>query len=123
MTRAISARERQILAGFADAWSAIDPGPAAPLFDQLTRVEGVYGDMASYYDYRVLPPFDPVHRYGPIPVRGDVHDRSGEPVGVLLLWVKGGALSFLEHAWYLDEMPTELPPIERVSFRRPLVAT
>lgn len=123
MTRAISARERQILAGFADAWSAIDPGAAAPLRDQLTRVEGVSGDMATYYDYRVPPPFSPIHRDGPVPVRGDVHDRSGEPVGVLLLWVKDGALSFLEHAWYLDEMPTELPPIELVSFRRPLLTT
>lgn len=77
MIRAISARERQILEGFADPGSAINPGAAAPLFDQLMRVEGVYGDMASHYDYRVLPPFDPVGQGGPLPVEGSV-TRAGE---------------------------------------------
>jgi hypothetical protein len=120
MTRVISDREREILAGFAAAWAAVDPDAAAPLQRQLALVEGATGDMSTYYDYRVPPPYPAIHPDGPIPVEVDVVDQSGEPVGLLLLWVKGGALGFLEHAWYLDEMPTELPPIELVKFGSPL---
>src|SRR5437764_14195728 len=41
-------------------------------------------------------------------------DSSGRPTGFLILWVKDGYLSALEHAWVTEEMPQEFPSVERL---------
>ncbi|MDH6130200.1 hypothetical protein P3T39_007193 [Kitasatospora sp. GP82] len=50
-----------------------------------------------------------------VPVDAQVLDECGEYVGELLVWVEdGAALAGLEYAWVTDEMPTSLPPVERI---------
>ncbi|WP_329570255.1 hypothetical protein [Kitasatospora sp. NBC_01266] len=52
---------------------------------------------------------------GLVPVDAQVLDERGEYVGELLVWVEdGGVLAGLEYAWVTDEMPTALPPVERI---------
>ncbi|MCY0942883.1 hypothetical protein [Streptomyces antarcticus] len=54
----------------------------------------------------------------PLPIDAPVHDRSGEYIGELLLWVEGSTtLSALEYAWVTDEMPTSLPSIDQIQLR------
>lgn len=40
---------------------------------------------------------------------GAVTDRSGAPVGEVILWVEHGRLSGIEYAWYTDKRPQALP--------------
>ncbi|MGY2033379.1 hypothetical protein [Nocardia abscessus] len=40
---------------------------------------------------------------------GAVTDRSGSPIGEVILWVENGWLSGIEYAWYTDERPHALP--------------
>jgi hypothetical protein len=50
-----------------------------------------------------------------VPVGAQVLDERGDYVGELLVWVEDGAvLAGLEYAWVTDEMPTVLPPVERI---------
>jgi hypothetical protein len=51
---------------------------------------------------------------GPLPVDTTVLSRFGEPEGGILVWVKDGYLSALEHYWYTDEPPTEFPSADRI---------
>ncbi|MEU9202714.1 hypothetical protein [Streptomyces sp. NPDC048332] len=66
-------------------------------------------------DMRVL---EPVRRAtlatGLVPVDAQVLDKQGQYIGELLVWVEDGALAGLEYAWITDEMPTALPPVERI---------
>ncbi|MFJ7905857.1 hypothetical protein [Kitasatospora sp. NPDC096204] len=61
---------------------------------------------------------DPAPASVPLSVDAPVHDGSGDYVGELLVWAEGGTtLSALEYAWVTDEMPTVLPPVDRIRVR------
>jgi hypothetical protein len=49
---------------------------------------------------------------GHVPIRAYVAD--GEVVGEVLVWVKDGYLSSLEHAWTTDEAPAVFPHADRI---------
>jgi hypothetical protein len=51
---------------------------------------------------------------GHVPIRAYVDDADGEPVGEVLVWVKDGYLSSLEHAWTTDEAPAVFPHADRI---------
>lgn len=96
--------------------SADVPG-AAELRGQLDRTEVVarWGPGSVSVDLRVREPVRHAGASGLLPVGAAVHDEAGEYIGELLVWTDGGAtLSALEYAWVTDEMPRELPPVERV---------
>ena len=44
-------------------------------------------------------------------------DTNGESIGLLLLWFDNGYVTGLEYGWYTDEMPTEWPELDQLSFR------
>ncbi len=46
---------------------------------------------------------------GPLPVRAIVTGEAGGPIGEVLVWISGGCLSTIEHAWYTDEPPIGFP--------------
>jgi hypothetical protein len=50
-----------------------------------------------------------------LPMEGQVSNENGDPTGLILVWLEGGALAGLEYAWYSDEPPTEWPPTECIS--------
>ena len=56
---------------------------------------------------------------GPLPIRGLVVDESGRTTGFLLLWLRGGLLASLEHAWVTDDVPTSLPGPDQITAVRP----
>lgn len=73
-------------------------GPASPSVDlQASGAQAVLG-----LDDGVLP--DP----------GTVVDPSGEPLGEVLIWVKGGLLAGIEYAWFTEEVPERLPSAEGI---------
>ncbi|MFJ9469384.1 hypothetical protein [Streptomyces caniferus] len=96
------------------------PGASA-LRSQLDRTEviAVWAPGSVSVDLRVREPAR--HASLPsrlVPVDAHVHDRSGAHTGDLLVWLDAGAtLSALEYAWTTDEMPTCLPPVDRVRLR------
>ncbi|MGW4848729.1 hypothetical protein [Nocardia brasiliensis] len=45
---------------------------------------------------------------------GGVTDRTGAPIGEVMLWVERGRLSAIEYAWYTDERPRTLPDPEQI---------
>jgi hypothetical protein len=51
---------------------------------------------------------------GPIPVRALVLGEAQEPLGELLVWVRGGRLSALEYAWVTSEAPEQLPSRQQI---------
>lgn len=54
---------------------------------------------------------------GPLPVRAEVTDQAGRPIGEIVVWVADGYLSALEFAWWTDQPPSRLPPAARVHVR------
>jgi hypothetical protein len=48
---------------------------------------------------------------GEIPSGSEVHDRAGQYLGEVLVWVGGGYLSAIEYAWVTDETPERLPDV------------
>jgi hypothetical protein len=68
----------------------------------------ITGGVDTFFDLEVRGPA-PVSSCedGPIPMRAFVKRHEG---GEVLVWVKDGYLSGLEHAWVSDEAPTGMPP-------------
>ena len=56
-----------------------------------------------------------VTKDGPLPVVADVWGEDGGPTGLILAWVKDGALSALEYGWYTDDPPTAWPASKDVT--------
>lgn len=86
----------------------------AELMDQVDGLGSVLGPV-TMLQLGVLAGA-PRSRYpnGPVQVDAEVLDAEGESVGELLIWVEDGYLATLEFAWWTDEPPTALPPIDRV---------
>ncbi|WP_280247544.1 hypothetical protein [Nocardia abscessus] len=51
---------------------------------------------------------------GGIFASGAVTDRSGSPIGEVILWVENGWLSGIEYAWYTNERPHALPEPDQI---------
>lgn len=49
----------------------------------------------------------------PMHLNATVLDASGEPTGLIYVWVEDGLLSAIEHPWYVD-YPTGWPVPERL---------
>ncbi|MFD5511659.1 hypothetical protein ACFWIB_28365 [Streptomyces sp. NPDC127051] len=79
------------------------------------EVVGTWAPGSVSTDLRVP---EPVQRTslatGLVPVDAHVLDEQGQYIGELLVWVEDGALAGLEYVWITDEMPTALPPVERI---------
>jgi hypothetical protein len=107
--RALSANERGILE-FMLADPNIPDGDTLRAQIPYVRVVDGVPAMPSYLHLSVHGA--PRARYpdGKLPVDAVVVDRSGDPTGFILIWVSGGYLSTVEHAWATDEMPLEFPP-------------
>lgn len=89
--------------------------PGAPdLVDQLDGAS-IRGGLPTLLDLQVAngaaraPISD-----GPVPLRALVVNPDGEVEGEIIIWVKDGYLSGLEHAWYTDDTPTEMPSVDRI---------
>ncbi|MFF0544112.1 hypothetical protein ACWEVD_03660 [Nocardia thailandica] len=85
--------------------------------DQIpfTRVVATWGPGSPSVDLEVLPE---AVRVSPakdgILANGAVTAPGGAPIGELILWVEGGALSAIEYGWYTDERPVSLPETDRI---------
>lgn len=54
---------------------------------------------------------------GVLPVRAVVHEGDeGDVVGEILVWTEDGAVSGIEYAYYLGDVPSELPEPTRLEF-------
>ena len=53
---------------------------------------------------------------GVVPVHAVVESPTGDSTGFIMVWMKDGYLSTIEHPWVTDDMPEEFPPPE--SLRR-----
>lgn len=53
---------------------------------------------------------------GPLTGRTLVVTDRGEMTGEIIVWVRGGMLSALEHAWYSEEPPAAWPEPHELSF-------
>ncbi|MDH6115346.1 hypothetical protein P3T36_007182 [Kitasatospora sp. MAP12-15] len=112
--RPLNAAERAVLEHLLEA----DFAGAPQLRGQLdhTQVVATWGTGSVSVDLRVLGPEQ--HPAAPstlLPTGAGVYDHSGQYIGELLLWAEGGTtLSALEYAWVTDEMPTCLPPLDRI---------
>jgi hypothetical protein len=91
---------------------------ASELAAQVARTS-VAGGFPTLLDLDV-PKTTPASRYEPrlIPVRALVHSPGGELLGEILVWVRDGYLSALEYAWYTDDAPSEMPPLDHLRAER-----
>ncbi|GAA1251370.1 hypothetical protein GCM10009665_47570 [Kitasatospora nipponensis] len=112
--RPLNAAERAVL----ELLLSADFAGAEALRRQLdhTEVTGAWFPRSLSVDLRVR---EPALRAGPMarlaPVGAAVVDEQGEYIGEFLLWLEDdGLLGALEYAWVTDDMPTELPPVERI---------
>jgi hypothetical protein len=116
--RDLTLRERDLLSLLLDHASF---DGARELAEQVARTR-VAGGFPTLLDLDV-PKTAPASRYKPrlIPLRALVHSPGGELLGEILVWVRDGYLSALEYAWYADDAPSEMPPLDnlRVEEYRP----
>jgi hypothetical protein len=114
-TRELAPHEREILLRMLEAASFRG---ASELRAQVQGARVVVDDLPTFLDLEVEGSFPPsaFDGRGPIPVRAYVgaSDRDDDYEGELLVWVTNGFLSGLEFAWVTDEMPSGMPPSERV---------
>jgi hypothetical protein len=89
------------------------------LLGQVDYLEYVDGPV-TMMDLRVAGACPPARGVpSPVPSTPIVVDERGEPIGGLLLWLDAqGYISGLEYFWFTDEMPTVLPPPNRVRDHR-----
>jgi hypothetical protein len=87
---------------------------ASELRSQIANTE-VAGGIDTFFRLEVTRPA-PVSSCedGPIPVRAFVEGPEGEIEAEVLVWVKDGHLSGLEHAWMTHDAPTEMPSADRI---------
>lgn len=89
--------------------------PGAPDLRRQVAVATVVGGLPTWLHLAVAPttPAADVPD-GHIPGRAIVQGATGQDEGEILVWVTGGRLSGLEHAWYTDQAPTSMPPVDRI---------
>jgi hypothetical protein len=110
-TRNLSSNEKALLARVV---AEVEARGASNLAAQVNEAT-VIGGLPTLVDLdvpRTLPSAS--IQDGPLPVRALVDAANGQVAGELLVWVRGGYLSGLEFAWYTNDAPTAMPPLERV---------
>ena len=118
MGRDLTLNERALL-----EWLLTDPQipDADALRAQIpfTRVLAGVPNLPTYLDLEVVGAPPAACPDGVLPGDAVVESADGETTGFLMLWVKSGYLSFVEHPWVTDEMPAEFPSVDRL---RPFTA-
>lgn len=85
------------------------------LIEQLDDAVIVIGRLPMFLDLEVsTPKAKSVAPNGPIPVQAIVRSEDGYDYGEILVWVRDGFLTGIEHPWWTDEMPKRWPVPERV---------
>jgi len=109
--RDLTSRERGLLSLLLDRASF---DGARELAAQVAKTR-VAGGFPTLLDLDV-PKTAPASLYKPrrIPLRALVHSPGGELLGEILVWVRDGYLSALEYAWYTDDAPSEMPPLDHL---------
>jgi hypothetical protein len=107
--RDLTPRERDLLSLLLDPASF---DGARELAAQVARTR-VAGGFPTLLDLDV-PRTAPASPYKPrlIPLRALVNSPGGELLGEILVWVGDGYLSALEYAWYTEDAPSEMPPLD-----------
>lgn len=89
--------------------------PGSDQLLQQTFSVNVVGGPVTMLDLRVTGPTSAsAFTDGPIPLSIIVLDPAGVALGELLIWANDGYLSSLEYAWWSDDPPDQLPPLDRV---------
>jgi hypothetical protein len=118
MGRDLSSNERALL-----EWLLTDPriSDADSLRAQIpfTYVVDDVPELPTYLHLAVSGVSPAACEDGVLPGGAVVESASGEATGGLMLWVKDGCLSSVEHWWVTDEMPQEFPSVDRLRPWRP----
>lgn len=118
MGRELTVNERALL-----EWLLADPQipDADALRAQIpfTRVVAGVPNLPTYLHLEVSGASPADCPDGVLPGDAVVESADGEATGFLMLWVKNGYLSFVEHPWVTDDMPTEFPSVDRLRLWRP----
>ncbi|MEU1545534.1 hypothetical protein [Nocardia sp. NPDC005745] len=80
-----------------------------------SQVLATWGIGSPSVDLMVQP--GPVQASGQLDgifASGAVTDRTGSPIGEVILWTENGWLSGIGYAWYTDEPPRALPEPGRI---------
>lgn len=113
MGRDLTLNERALL-----EWLLTDPQipDAEALRAQIPFIKVVGGvpNLPTYLHLEVMGAPPAACPDGVLPGDAVVQSADGEPTGFLMLWVKNGYLSFVEHPWVTDEMPAEFPLVDRL---------
>jgi hypothetical protein len=113
MGRDLTLKERALL-----EWLLSDPQipDADALRAQIPFTKVVAGapNLPTYLHLEVVGAPPAACPDGVLPGDAVVESADGEATGFLMVWVKSGYLSFVEHAWVTDEMPAELPSVDRL---------
>jgi hypothetical protein len=113
MGRDLTLNERALL-----EWLLSDPQipDADALRAQIpfTKVVAGVPNLPTYLHLEVVDAPPAACPDGVLPGDAVVESADGEATGFLMVWVKSGYLSFVEHAWVTDEMPAELPSVDRL---------
>jgi hypothetical protein len=80
----------------------------------FTKVVAGVPNLPTYLHLEVVGAPPAACPDGVLPGDAVVESADGEATGFLMVWVKSGYLSFVEHAWVTDEMPAELPSVDRL---------
>jgi hypothetical protein len=111
VARPLNERERDVLVHLLHN---APPDYGVPLLSQVDSA-AVVGEGLGWTNFHANEGDSaPQPEHGPVPMRAVVEDEGGRIVGELLIWTKAGYLSALEHAWFTDEPPRELPPVQRI---------
>lgn len=104
---------REIILAIAE--KAGDEG--APLVDQVGKASVIKEKETPTWVYFSVPEGAEKVRWpdGVIPMRfnATIFDGSGQPTGIIYVWVEGGLLSAIEQPWYVD-YPTGWPKPEQL---------
>src|SRR3989337_3534756 len=112
MGRDLTSNERALL-----EWLLTDPQipDADALRAQIpfTKVVAGVPTLQTYLHWEVVGAPPAACPDGVLP--GDaVVESTDEATGFLMLWVKSGYLSSVEHPWVTDDMPAEFPSVDRL---------
>src|SRR5882757_1486788 len=114
MERELSPRERDALE-FVLGDPALAEGEALRAQIPFVRVVDRKPQLPTYVHLVVTPGVAPADcPDGRVPVDTVVESASGEATGFILVWAESGYLSTVEHAWVTDDMPVELPSVDRL---------
>jgi hypothetical protein len=105
-SRPLQDRQRHLVTAVLDA---LPPDSTGALRIQLASAR-LTGDVPTYPDF-VVDEHAPRSPYpdGLLPVEAHAYGPSGQFLGFIMVWLRGGYLGALEFAWVTDDPPTEWP--------------